>query len=297
MSPFEQESSFLPFGTWSVLLHVGILVLLSFLHFSHDVKQIKPMVKVTLIEAPTPKPAEKEPEPQAPPMLQTQRQPQPLQSNPIPPPEPLSVPPKPVKIAEIVAQPPQSPSPPPVKRRILQDQRATDTLRLRDLTKVATRSTPSTVTNVHHSSMTIPVLSTIAALEGVSTRHLVPTSSPSTTQGDSEAKLRTLRAEGGGTSSKARVRLRRPINSRHLQRVYKMATKESGWEGKVFVQVTVGPDGKPEHVTMHQGSGYKNLDKAVIDEFKKASFYPEKDGNFPIRSVVVIPIKFIQRKG
>ena len=291
-NPFEPESSFLQFGTWSVLLHVGILLLLSFLHFSHDVEQTKPMVKVTLIETPAPEPAQKEPGPQAPPMLQPQRQTRPLASKPIPPPpEPLNVPPEPVEIAEVVAPPPQQPPPEPLKRRILQDQRATDTLKLRELTKVAKRSTPTTTTTKVRHSINIPVLSTIAAIKGVSTRRLMPTSSPSTPFRDSNAKIRTLRAMGDKVPSTAKVGLGRTIPP-----LYPRIAKKSGWEGTVLVRVTVQPNGKAGEVTVRRSSGYEILDKAAIDAVKKWSFHPEKDGNIPIRSVVEIPIKFSLNK-
>ena len=167
MNAFEQESSFLRFGAWSVVLHVLFFVFVSFVHFSLDVKKPPTTVKVTFVETPAPPPPE--PEPQAPPMLQAQRlQPQPLQRKQV---QPSPTPPdiaQQVEIPEVVAQPPpQQPSPQPLKRRILQDSRATDTLKARDLTKVASRSTPlpATKTKVQEPpSMFVPGFSTVAAL-------------------------------------------------------------------------------------------------------------------------------------
>ena len=142
MNEFEQDSSFLRFGTWSVLLHVLFFVFVSFVHFSLQVEKPPPTVKVTFVEVPAPPPPP-EPAPQAPAMRQAQRlQPQPVQRKQIQPtPQPPDIS-QPVEMPKVVqAPPPQQPPPQPMKRRLLQDNRATDTLQARNLTKTASRKT------------------------------------------------------------------------------------------------------------------------------------------------------------
>ncbi len=280
LNPFEQNAS-LQFGIWSVLLHVSLLMLLSSLHFSHDDQQSTPLVKVTLIETPVPKPVQKE----APPLHQAERRQQPpLQSKPVPAsPAPPQLASEPVRIAEAMTPPPSLP--PPLKRRILQDRRAMDALKVRELTRTASRNTTRTTTDARAPSMTIPVLSTIAALEGVSTRNPVPLSDPATPH--DKAKPKTLRARPTGTPATGKVGLGRTIPP-----VYPRIAKQSGWEGTALVRVTVQANGKPEEIIIRRSSGHDVLDKAAIDAVKKWSFRPAKDGNIPIRSIVEIPIKF-----
>ena len=289
MNVFEQESSFLRFGTGSVVLHVLFFVFVSFVHFSLDVEKPPPTVKVTFVEVPAP-----EPEPQAPPLLQPQRlQPQPLQAKQVPsstkPPD-VS---QPVEIPEIVSAPPppQQPPPQPLKRRILQDSRATDTLKARNLTKVASRGTPlpATQTKVDGPpSMFVPGLSTVAALEGAATRHVVRASLPLTTPGCSK---RTLQASVGKAQAATSVGV-----SRSVHPVYPLIAKRSGWEGTVLVRVTVEANGRASKVVVSRSSGRKVLDDAAVKAVKRWAFRPARDGNIPIRSVVVIPLKFSLNK-
>ncbi len=291
MNVFEQESSFLRFGTWSVLLHVLFFVFISFVHFSLDVEKPPPTVKVTFVETPAPEP---EPEPQTPPMLQPQRvQPQPLQSKPMPSaPQPPDLA-QPVEMPKVVqAQPPpQQPPSQPLKRRMLQDSRATDTLQARNLTKVASRRTslPTTKTKVDDPpSMFVPGFSTIAALEGAATKHVVRSSLPSTTPGRSKKTLEATRGEAQTMTSIGVLRSVHPV--------YPLIAKKSGWEGTVLVRVTVEPNGRASKVVVSRSSGHTVLDDAAIQALKRWTFRPARDGNIPIRSVAIIPLKFSLNK-
>ena len=294
MPAFEQESSFLRFGAWSVLLHLLFFVLVSFVHFSLDVEKPPPVVKVTFVETPAPQPEpepqpQPEPEPQAPPMLQAQRQqPQPLQSKRVPSPPEAAAIPEPVEIPEVVSAPPPQRTPPqPLKRRILQDRRATDTLKARDLTKVASRSTPLPTTKTRAEkppSMFVPGFSTVAALEGAATRHIVRASLPSTTPGRSKRTLRATRGQAQATTSVGVLRSIHPV--------YPLVAKRSGWEGTVLVRVTVETNGRASKVDVSRSSGHTVLDAAAVKAIEGWSFRPARDGNIPIRSVVVIPLKF-----
>lgn len=290
MNALGQESFFLKFLTWSVLLHGFFFIGVSFVQFGHTVEKPEPTVQVTFVEVPPEPEPQAAPEPEvAPSMLQPQRrQPQSLQAKQIPsspPPPDIS---QPIDIPEVVAQaPPQPPSPQPVKRRILQDSRATDTLKARDMSKVASRrsAAPTATTKVDDSpSMYIPGFSTVAALEGVSSKHLVRASLPSKSPSRSK---KTLQATGGEASAKMAVGVLRSVHP-----VYPRIAKKSGWEGTVLVRVTVESNGRLSHVTLGRTCGHEVLDHAAVTTVKRWAFRPAQDGNIPIRSIVVIPIKF-----
>ncbi len=293
MNAFEQDSSALRFGTWSVVLHALFFVLVSFVHFSLDVEKPPPTVKVTFVEIPPAAEPEPVPEPEAPALLQPQRrmQPQPvqrkqLQSTPKPP--DIS---QPVEMPKVISAPPppQQPPPQPVKRRLLQDSRATDTLQARNLTKTTkrtTRTTAKTKANVQDpQSLFVPGFSTVAALEGAANRHVVRTALPPTTSGSSR---RTLQATTGGEAhTQTSVGVLRKIHP-----LYPLIAKKSGWEGTVLVRVTVEKNGRASQVNVSRSSGHKVLDAAAVKAIKRWAFRPARDGNIPIRSVVVIPLKF-----
>lgn len=290
MNAIEQESSFVRFGAWSVLLHALFFVFVSLVHFSLDVKKPPPTVKVTFVESPAPPPPE--PEIQAPPMLQTQRmQPQPVQRKQVQPsPQPPDIAQQ-VEIPEVVQAPPprQQPPPQPLKRRVLMDSRATDTLKARDLTKVASRRTPlpAAKTKVDEGlpEMFVPGFSTVAALEGAANRHVVRASLPTTT---SRGLRKTLQATPGGEAqAKTGVGVLRRIKPS-----YPLIAKKSGWKGTVLVRVTVEKNGRASQVDVSRSSGHKVLDDAALKAVKRWTFRPARDGNIPIRSVVVIPLKF-----
>lgn len=255
--------SFLRFGTHAVLIHVVGIAVLNILHFSHTVEKPKPVVKVSLVKPqPLPKKAE-----QAPPMIRTQRQPRAVEPQRITPsqqPVPL---PKRVKVAQVTPEPrPQSPQ--PLKRRILQDSRASDTLKLMD------------------NALAIPAFSTIATLRGISTK--VATVPSSSRVGSPARRSRTLRSAPtaeGFLQKSVSLRRRTPL-------VYPPIARKQGWEGTVLLLVSVAPSGRPDEITVERSSGHKVLDKAAIGTVKRWTFHPAKDGNIPIHSVVKIPIRF-----
>ena len=288
MNPFEQESSFVRFGAWSVVLHILFFVFVSLVHFSLDVEKPPPTVKVTFVETPAPPPPE--PELEAPPMLQAQRMPtQPVQRKQVQPsPQPPDIA-QPVEMPEVVqAPPPQQPPPQPMKRRILTDSRATDTLKARDLTKVTSRSTPlpTTKTKVDEGlpEMFVPGFSTVAALKGAASRHVVRASLPATAPGRAR---RTLQAARGPAQAATSVGVLRSVHP-----IYPRIAKRSGWEGTVLVRVTVEATGRVSKAVVSRSSGHKVLDDVAIKAIRRWAFRAARDGNIPIRSVVVIPLKF-----
>ena len=275
--------SFLRFVTQAVLIHVVGIAILNVLHFSHTVEKPKPVVKVSLVK---PQPPTKKAEPEPPPMLRTQRQPRAVEPQRITPSQQPPLPER-VEVAQVTPEQPRPQSPQPLKRRILQDSRASDTLKLKDLTKIARGNRPTTSTRTKtDDAMAIPAFSTIAALRGISTK---VSTGPASSRVDSPARRsRTLRSAPtaeGSLQKGVSLRRRTPL-------VYPQIARKEGWEGTVLLLVSVAPSGRPDEITVERSSGHKVLDKAAIGTVKRWTFNPAKDGNIPIHSIVKIPIKF-----
>ncbi len=79
---------------------------------------------------------------------------------------------------------------------------------------------------------------------------------------------------------------------RRINPLYPLIAKKSGWEGTVLIRVAVEKNGRASKVDVSRSSGHKVLDDAAVKAVKRWSFRPARDGNIPIRSVVVIPIGF-----
>ncbi|TAL09623.1 MAG: energy transducer TonB [Nitrospirae bacterium] len=73
---------------------------------------------------------------------------------------------------------------------------------------------------------------------------------------------------------------------------YPRTAREAGWEGTVVLQVMVLPDGTAGSVTVHKTSGHSILDEAALAAVKGWQFIPAMDGNFPVQSVVRMPVRF-----
>jgi len=73
---------------------------------------------------------------------------------------------------------------------------------------------------------------------------------------------------------------------------YPLVAREAGWEGTVVLQIEVLPDGTAGAVTVYRSSGYPVLDQSAVKAVKGWRFVPAMDGNFPVRSLVRIPVKF-----
>ena len=97
--------------------------------------------------------------------------------------------------------------------------------------------------------------------------------------------LRDNTAQAGSVRSKVRF-------ENNPRPEYPRAAREAGWEGTTVLQVLVLPDGTAGSVTLHKTSGYAVLDEAALTAVKAWRFIPAMDGNFPIKSVVRLPIRF-----
>jgi len=78
----------------------------------------------------------------------------------------------------------------------------------------------------------------------------------------------------------------------NLRPEYPRPAREAGWEGTVMLRVEVLPDGNAGVVVVHKSSGHSILDEAAVTAIQRWQFTPAMDGNFPIRSVVHLPVKF-----
>ncbi len=59
-----------------------------------------------------------------------------------------------------------------------------------------------------------------------------------------------------------------------------------------MLRVEVLPDGNAGSVSVRRTSGHAILDDAALTAVQRWHFSPAMDGNFPIRSVVHLPVKF-----
>ena len=73
---------------------------------------------------------------------------------------------------------------------------------------------------------------------------------------------------------------------------YPRFAREQGWEGTAVLRVTIDDDGKVSAVTSQKSSGFSILDESALHTVKQWRFVPAKNGEFAVRSVVDIPIRF-----
>jgi protein TonB len=73
---------------------------------------------------------------------------------------------------------------------------------------------------------------------------------------------------------------------------YPRTAREEGWEGIVMLRVEILADGKTGIVSVDQTSGHAILDDAALRAVQRWHFSPAMDGNFPVKSVVHLPVRF-----
>lgn len=73
---------------------------------------------------------------------------------------------------------------------------------------------------------------------------------------------------------------------------YPRRARESGWQGRVILQLSITPHGKVMTAAIHESSGYSLLDNSAVEAAKNWTFEPAKNGGFPVASTVNIPIQF-----
>jgi len=80
--------------------------------------------------------------------------------------------------------------------------------------------------------------------------------------------------------------------SHNVRPEYPRTAREAGWEGTVMLRVEVLPDGKAGVVSVRQTSGHAILDHAALTAVQRWRFSPAMDGNFPVHSIVHLPVRF-----
>jgi len=73
---------------------------------------------------------------------------------------------------------------------------------------------------------------------------------------------------------------------------YPQVARRQGWEGTVVLRINIGPGGNVENVATQKSTGYDALDESAAQSVKTWRFDPAKDGEFPVSSVVDLPIRF-----
>ena len=73
---------------------------------------------------------------------------------------------------------------------------------------------------------------------------------------------------------------------------YPKIARELGLEGKTLLRVEILQDGRLGTIKVRESCGYKVLDNAATKAIKNWKFAPAHDGQFTVRSVVDLPIRF-----
>lgn len=272
----------------SVLLHGIIMAGLTYWPKPPIVAEKPPTVQVTLLPAPETPQASQKPTPPV--------QPQAVMTTTPTPPMPATrtkrvEPPAPPRQAALTPPPSVKPSPltpPKPAQPILQDTRASQAMKTRDMMKMrvpshATQAAPSLPPARRRQDSLNGVMPPPSAVR--KERSTSPSLPAPPRLARSHALTATPPAQTGSTiTSPAIISSSRPI--------YPRMARESGWEGTVIVRTLIDTNGVPGQVLIRKSCGHPTLDQAAQDAVKSWTFHPAKDGNIPIVKWVDIPIKF-----
>lgn len=84
----------------------------------------------------------------------------------------------------------------------------------------------------------------------------------------------------------------RPIAGRTPAPRYPTRALRRGDSGTVLVRAEIGPDGVPTSVSVAEGSGSRQLDRAAVNAVERWRFHPATEGGRPTVGTVVVPISF-----
>ena len=73
---------------------------------------------------------------------------------------------------------------------------------------------------------------------------------------------------------------------------YPQVARRQGWEGTVVLRINIDPGGNVGNVATQKSTGYDALDESAAQSVKTWRFDPAKDGEFPVSSVVDLPVRF-----
>jgi protein TonB len=74
--------------------------------------------------------------------------------------------------------------------------------------------------------------------------------------------------------------------------VYPRQARREGWEGRVTLFVSVGPDGRAHALSVRQSSGHAVLDDAAVEAVRRWRFSPARRAGIPVAGQVIVPILF-----
>ncbi len=288
LTTFHPASSFLRFGAWSVLLHVGAVAMLGALHVTRPMDNPRPLVTVTLLKPPAP--VLQDAPPESPPMLHADRPEPPVATQPLAPSpsHQLRLPPQPPIRAADSPHPPTPQAAPPVTRELLLDHHAADTLALKNVMKTPARRTTPTAnaTAIPQEAQSIVVATSPTTHEWAF--RAVPTPALSTALTHAHNAPKVLR-----DATADRKALRTP--ARRITQgdtPYPHVAKKRGWEGTVMLRLTISREGTVEQAAIQQSSGFPILDDSALQTVQAWKFEPARDGEFAIPATVKQSIRF-----
>ncbi len=82
----------------------------------------------------------------------------------------------------------------------------------------------------------------------------------------------------------------KPLHTPHP--AYPRRARGQGWHGTVVLRLQISSDGTVLSSAVRNSSGFSLLDRTAIHTTKSWTFSPAKNGEFPVESVVDVPIKF-----
>lgn len=86
----------------------------------------------------------------------------------------------------------------------------------------------------------------------------------------------------------------KPLKTDHP--AYPRQAREKGWEGVVLLHLNINNQGNVVEATVKESSGHAMLDTQALQTIQHWKFQPAQNGNFPVSSVVNLPIKFDLRQ-
>ena len=77
--------------------------------------------------------------------------------------------------------------------------------------------------------------------------------------------------------------------------IYPALARRRGWQGEVWLEVYVGPEGISGEPVVLSSSGYELLDQAALDVARQWRFLPERRNGQAVASRVQVPVQFALR--
>ncbi len=84
----------------------------------------------------------------------------------------------------------------------------------------------------------------------------------------------------------------RPLDHINPSPLYPRTARRKGWEGTVFLEVLVNPNGTPEKIVVAKSSGYPMLDDSAMETVRQWQFSPAQTGLLKFASWITIPVQF-----